>query len=62
MFETYVLFLAAKSNHVQRIERNIRVLEEMLEKDRRMGISTPPLIYQLIDGYLLERRKLMGFA
>ena len=62
LFETYVLFLAAKSNHVQRIERNIRVLEDMLERDRKMGITTPPLIYQLIDGYLHERRKLMGFA
>ena len=62
MFETYVLFLAAKSNQVLRIERNIRELEDMLERDRRMGISTPPLIYQLIDEYLHERRKLMGFS
>ena len=62
LFETYVLFLSAKSNQVLRIERNIRELEDMLERDRKIGVSTPPLIYQLIDGYLHERRKLMGFA
>ena len=62
LFETNVLFLAAKSNQVLRIERNIRELEDMLERDRKMWISTPPIIYQLIDEYLHERRKLMGFS